>query len=115
MLTRLFLAAGLAAVAIPALATPQARNATDMWFNPAESGWGLNIIHQGSKLFATLFVYGSDGQPRWYVASDLTGGPGYAGTLDECTDQAPSGTFDARAVVCRPVGTITLLVGDVTG
>ena len=71
---RILLALALAANAFDAFATPQHQNMTDMWFNPAESGWGLNLIHQGDTLFATLFVYGPDGQPRWYVASSLVGG-----------------------------------------
>jgi hypothetical protein len=43
-----------------------------MWFNPNESGWGLNVIEQGDTIFATLYVYDSRGNPRWYVASQLT-------------------------------------------
>src|SRR3954469_24052414 len=42
-----------------------------LWWNPAESGWGLNTTHQGNILFATLFVYAGDGQPLWLVASGL--------------------------------------------
>jgi hypothetical protein len=29
---------------------------TDMWWNPAESGWGVNIILQNSVAFATFLV-----------------------------------------------------------
>jgi hypothetical protein len=48
---------------------PLTYNASDIWWVPEESGWGLNLIHQGNTLFGTLFVYGSDGTPRWYSAS----------------------------------------------
>lgn len=44
-------------------------NFQDLWWNPAESGWGLNLTQQGGTLFATLFVYGADGKPQWYVMS----------------------------------------------
>ena len=31
---------------------------TDLWWNPAESGWGMNVIQQGDTSFVTMFVYG---------------------------------------------------------
>lgn len=42
-------------------------NAQDLWWNPAESGWGLNIADQGGNYFITLFTYGPDGKGIWYV------------------------------------------------
>lgn len=53
------------------------RNYTALWWNSAESGWGLNTTHQGGILFATLFTYAPDGQPMWLVASRLAETPGY--------------------------------------
>jgi hypothetical protein len=44
-------------------------NFQDLWFNPAEPGWGINLTQHGTTMFATLFVYGSDGKPQWYVMS----------------------------------------------
>ena len=72
-LLRRFAAAAILALGFsgPALATPDSIDYTDLWFVPAESGWGVNVIQQGNTLFATLFVYGSDQSPRWFVASDL--------------------------------------------
>lgn len=49
---------------------PVTENYTDLWWNPAESGWGVNLNHQGQVIFATLFTYGADGAPDWYVMSD---------------------------------------------
>ena len=46
-------------------------NYTDLWWNPSESGWGLNVNHQSDTLFATVFTYASDGAGMWLVASDL--------------------------------------------
>ena len=39
------------------------------WKSPAasESGWGLNITHQGDILFATWFTYDRDGNGMWLV------------------------------------------------
>ncbi|MGE5094578.1 MAG: hypothetical protein ACM3SO_05530 [Betaproteobacteria bacterium] len=113
---RALLAAAVLAAALPAFATPQQRNATDMWFNAAESGWGLNIIHQGDTLFGSLFVYGPDGQPKWYVASNLSGDGVYSGQLFECAGPYfGAGSFNPSTVGCRPVGTMTLNVGDANG
>jgi hypothetical protein len=61
------------AFAMPASATSFSTDFTDLWFNPAESGWGVNLIQQGNTIFATLFVYGTDQTARWFVASGLTG------------------------------------------
>lgn len=44
-----------------------AANYQDLWWNPAESGWGLNVTHQGDVVFATLFTYGANGQGMWLV------------------------------------------------
>ena len=45
-------------------------NYTDLWWNPAESGWGVNLNHQGDTLFATWFTYDGDGRGMWLVMSD---------------------------------------------
>ncbi|MCL4687785.1 MAG: DVUA0089 family protein [Burkholderiales bacterium] len=50
-------------------------NYTDLWWNPAEPGWGLNINHQGQTLFVTLFTYDRDRRPLWLVASSVTRQP----------------------------------------
>src|SRR3954453_19595354 len=71
---------------LPSLATPQPIDATGLWINTDESGWGVSVYHQGDTLFASLFVYGPDGQPKWYTASGMTGGgASYSGALAEAT------------------------------
>ena len=35
----------------------RATNYQDLWWNPAESGWGVNFTHQGDIIFATWFTY----------------------------------------------------------
>ena len=58
-------------------------NFQDLWWNPAEPGWGLNITHQGNILFATLFTYDLAGRGRWLVMSrgELIGDGLYFGEL----------------------------------
>ena len=121
-LLRLF-AALVCMAAFGAAATPLTTNASDIWWDPAESGWGLNVIHQGDTLFATLFVYAPSGQPRWYSASLVTGGDGpshdrpmaFSGDLYESTGPAyTSPSFDPNAVRRRQVGTITFELSGIT-
>lgn len=45
-------------------------NYQDLWFNPNESGWGVNLAHQDNILFATLFNYDAAGQGVWWVMSN---------------------------------------------
>ena len=49
-----------------------AANYQGLWWNaPAgsESGWGINVNHQGNTIFATWFTFGLDGKPLWLVVS----------------------------------------------
>ncbi len=49
---------------------PASANYTALWWNPAESGWGVNFNHQGNTLFGTLFTYDASGAPLWLVMSN---------------------------------------------
>lgn len=63
----------LAALMLPARdaqAQTQATSYSDLWWNPAESGWGINLNQQGDIIFATWFTYGDGGRNAWYVMSD---------------------------------------------
>ncbi|QJR10082.1 hypothetical protein DSM104443_01133 [Usitatibacter rugosus] len=44
-------------------------NYTASWWNAAESGWGVNVNHQGNIIVATLFTYDTDGTPMWLIMS----------------------------------------------
>ena len=44
-------------------------NYTALWWNANESGWGLNISHQGDTLFGTLYTYDASGNPAWFSMS----------------------------------------------
>jgi hypothetical protein len=61
-----------------------ARNFQDLWWSPAEPGWGINLAHQGDTLFATLFTYRADGRGVWFAMSDgrrQAGTSEFTGTL----------------------------------
>lgn len=93
----------------PAAATAFSTDQSDLWWNPAESGWGIQLVQRGSVIFATMFVYGASGTPAWYVA---TMNP--AGTLRWTGDlYATTGPwfgavpFDTMSVMPRKVGSMT--------
>jgi hypothetical protein len=65
-------------------------NYQDLWWNRKESGWGVNVTHQGNTLFATLFTYDAAGQPMWLVMSNgaMTAPGNYGGLLHRTTGPA---------------------------
>ena len=101
------------------------------WKSPAssESGWGLNITHQGNILFATWFTYDADGSGMWLVMpagqlmpammnnpygyGEMTQMVTYSGALYRTTGPAFSSTpFDPNAVHATLVGNATLEFSD---
>jgi hypothetical protein len=86
----------------------------DLWWNPNESGWGLNIVHQGNILFITWFTYDTDGKPTWFVGSDIekTGNATYSGTLYKVFGPPTASPWDPSKVTRMPVGNATLTFRD---
>ncbi len=88
------------------------------WKSPAgsESGWGLNITHQGDTIFATWFTYGDDGKGAWFVmpATARVGTvPTFAGPIYRTSGPAfSSETWDGTQVKVTAVGDATLLFED---
>lgn len=46
-----------------------------LWWNPAESGWGIHLTHRRNTVFAAWFTYDPFGFPRWMVASNCSMSP----------------------------------------
>jgi len=40
-----------------------AADPSDLWWNPSESGWGMQLVRGGEVTFATLFVYDAASRP----------------------------------------------------
>ncbi len=101
-----------------------ATNYSDLWYrNESESGWGVNIVHQGDILFATWFTYQSGGtaaapaKGMWLVMSNgnKTGNAAYTGDLQRTTgpnafDNATP--FDPSKVTRTTVGSATFTFTD---
>lgn len=105
-------ACGLAAADI-ATATAFSTNYSDLWWNPAESGWGANVTQQADTMFVTVFVYGQNASPVWYVATlqfsgeGLNGQKSFTGDVYATTGPWFGGAFNPSQVNARNVGTMT--------
>jgi hypothetical protein len=82
---------------------------SDLWWNPAESGWGANLTHQGDVVFAVIYVYGQDGSARWYSgAANATGSTTFTGPLFEGHGPYLGAPFNSATATSRQVGNVTL-------
>jgi len=88
-----------------------ATNYQDLWWatGGAESGWGINLTHQGDNIFATWFTYDTVGAPLWLSVTAAKTGPGvYSGQLIRTAGPPFSAVpFDAAQVTRTVVGTAT--------
>jgi len=91
---------------------------TDMWWNPAESGWGVNVILQNDVAFLTFFVYDTSQTPIWYTSAVQYQGANGAGALvwtgNLYATRGPwfGGAFPPANVVVRQAGTATFTVSN---
>jgi pseudomonalisin len=94
-----------------------ATNYTDLWWaSPpgSEAGWGINLTHEGTTIFATWFTYDATGKAMWLVATALQSGVNaYSGTLLRTTGPPFSAVpFNPASVVATPVGNATFTFSD---
>jgi hypothetical protein len=55
---------------------------TDIWFNPSEAGWGMNLVQSDAFMFLTFFIYGADSKPTWFTGQvTLDASNNFNGTL----------------------------------
>ncbi len=93
-------------------------NYSDLWWaSPAgsESGWGVNVAHQGDILFVTWFTYGPDGHGMWLVGSNVarTGNGTYSGTLQRTSGPAfNAAPWNPSQVMRTNAGTVTFAFSD---
>ncbi|MDR0715917.1 MAG: hypothetical protein LBF50_00675 [Azoarcus sp.] len=100
----------------------------DLWWDPAQSGMGVNIDQQGDTLVATWYHYDDNGNPVWLQASGkmTTGGSSimcahadiscittiYLGVYDvplyRTTGPTPGPNYSATDVKATPVGTASI-------
>jgi hypothetical protein len=81
---------------------------SDLWWNPDESGWGMQVVQQADILFVTLFVYNATGQPTFYTgALNISGSLTWSGDLYATNGPWFGGAFNPAAVTYRRVGALT--------
>lgn len=87
------------------------------WRSPAssESGWGVNLVHQGDTLFGTWFTYDADGSDLWLFMDNLqlTANNTYAGDVYRASG-SPFGLmpYDATRFSASKVGTASIAFAD---
>ena len=87
------------------------------WRSPAnsESGWGINIVHQGNTLFATWFTYDTDGTDLWLFMDNmqLTANNTFSGSVYRASG-SPFGLFpyDSSRFSATRVGNATFTFTD---
>jgi lysyl endopeptidase len=90
---------------------------SDLWWNPSESGWGLNIVQHASRnIFAVWFTYDANGSPRWFV---IPGGTWNSATYtftaamyQTSGPAASTATFNPQLVKTTQVGNATITFSD---
>lgn len=108
--SRLVLAALLAWPSIT-VASTMTSEITDMWWNPDESGWGVNITLQNNIAFLTFYLYDTNRSPVWYSAAayyqgNVGGALVWTGDLYATTGPWFGGSFSPPAVARRKAGTV---------
>jgi hypothetical protein len=99
------------AIATTANASTVTTNYSDLWWMPAESGWGVNVAQQADFMYATFYVFGVNNQPIWYTALltfqgvQADGSALFDGDLYQTTGPYFGGAFNAAPVATVPVGT----------
>lgn len=102
MFKRIAVALLLTLFTVPAFATDY----SDMWYIPAESGWGANFTQNANILFVTFFIYDQNGKPIWYVAilgQDANGN--FSGTLYSTVGTYFGSPWNPAAYVPTSAGT----------
>jgi hypothetical protein len=95
-------------------ATSANTDVTDIWWSPAESGWGMQMINTGTYVYATIYVYGKDGTPTWYTGELRKDGVDrFSGPLYANTGSYFGGAFN-RPANSRQVGTMQFVLVTVT-
>ena len=99
---RLILAVLLSMVA----ARAQGVDYSDVYYNPAESGWGIFVAQSETFQFLAFFIYGQDGKPTWYTAQ-LTQNPSgeFTGQLFLTNGTYYGSPWNTQALAIAPIGT----------
>jgi hypothetical protein len=105
MWKRLLLIMALAGAVAPAQATLY----TDIWWDPAQSGWGVNFVQTDDFIFATTYIYDVDNTPTFITANlYLASNGNYVGDVIVTTGPYfAAAAYDTGLVTRQVAGTAT--------
>jgi hypothetical protein len=100
-----------------AIDVTQAYNYQDLWWAaPAgsESGWGINLTHQGDTIFATWFTYDASGAATWVSVTAPRNADGtYSGKIYRTSGPPFNAVpFDPTLVQTQEAGTASFTFTD---
>ena len=107
------LATSLLLFHVSAFAQSPPANYQGLWWNAAESGWGINFAHQGDQVFATWYTYDTSGKAWWLsmlAARTTPTSNAYTGTI--YVDSGPPFNNFVGAGAPTAVGNGTLTFTD---
>jgi hypothetical protein len=95
----------------PASATNFSTDNSDLWWNPAENGWGMQMVQRADIIFVTLYVYSTSSTPVWYAAVlTATGATQWNGDLMRTSGPwYGAKPFNPMAVSVAKVGAMTYI------
>jgi len=85
-----------------------ANNYQDWWWNPAQSGMGLNIGQQNDTIFVAWFNYGDDTKASFLTMGGVLNGNTLTGPLLRNTGPVPGPNYNPAQVKQIAVGTATI-------
>jgi len=95
-------------------AAPTTGNYQGLWWNAAESGWGVNFAHQGDRIFATWYTYDTSGNAYWLsMLAGRTSPTSGTYTGDVYVDVGPPFSNFTGSGTPTKVGTGSLTFSDV--
>lgn len=98
-------------------AEPSAEDMTDLWYDPASSGWGVNMVQSSdTNITMAWYTYGADRQPIWilgFLNKDASGA--FVGDLYQGTSGTPFMQIDNKPATegTKKVGTVALRLNEV--
>jgi hypothetical protein len=79
---------------------------TDVYYVPAESGWGVFVVQSNTFQFLAFFIYDATNKPVWYTAQLTDDGTGtYSGPLYATTGSGFAQPWNPAQLTVNQVGT----------
>lgn len=96
----------IAAAFLTLAGAAQAGPAQDSWWNPAESGWALNVVQEGGTLGFAMYVFDNGSNPTWFQGAGSGTGTTWTGLVYSHRGPYFGVPFNASSVATQ-VGTFT--------